>query len=376
MIKKTTKYEVNLLAHEQEDLLQMIRQGKPKAREATRARILLKANEGYKDEEIALALDISTATVSRTRQRYVEAGLEAAVKDKPLPGRPNKFDGRQQAHLIALACTDAPDGHDHWTVRLLADKAVELGFVQSVSPETLRQLLKKNELKPWQHECWCIPKVSTEFVADMEDVLDLYELPYDPKRPMVCLDEKNKSLLAEVTQPEPVRPGRAARYDYEYSRNGTRNLFVMVEPLAGWRAVRVTEQRTRRDYAQVIRWLVDEKYKEAEKVVIVQDNLNTHSPASLYAAFAPAEARRILKRVEFHFTPKHGSWLNMAEIEIGIFERMALARRIGDEATLRAKVAALETERNAKGASINWQFTSSEARIKLKRLYPKLDEQT
>lgn len=210
----------------------------------------------------------------------------------------------------------------------------------------------------------------------MEDVLDLYELPYDPKRPMVCLDEKNKSLLAEVTQPEPVRPGRAARYDYEYSRNGTRNLFVMVEPLAGWRAVRVTEQRTRRDYAQVIRWLVDEKYKEAEKVVIVQDNLNTHSPASLYAAFAPAEARRILKRVEFHFTPKHGSWLNMAEIEIGIFERMALARRIGDEATLRAKVAALETERNAKGASINWQFTSSEARIKLKRLYPKLDEQT
>lgn len=143
MIKKTTKYEVNLLAHEQEDLLQMIRQGKPKAREATRARILLKANEGYKDEEIALALDISTATVSRTRQRYVEAGLEAAVKDKPLPGRPNKFDGRQQAHLIALACTDAPDGHDHWTVRLLADKAVELGFVQSVSPETLRQLLKK-----------------------------------------------------------------------------------------------------------------------------------------------------------------------------------------------------------------------------------------
>ena len=143
MIKKTTKYEVNLLAHEQEDLLQMIRQGKPKAREATRARILLKANEGYKDEEIALALDISTATVNRTRQRYVEAGLEAAVKDKPLPGRPNKFDGRQQAHLIALACTDAPDGHDHWTVRLLADKAVELGFVQSVSPETLRQLLKK-----------------------------------------------------------------------------------------------------------------------------------------------------------------------------------------------------------------------------------------
>ena len=143
MLKKTTKYEVNLPSHEQEDLRQMLRQGKPKAREATRARILLKANEGYKDEEIALALDVSTATVSRTRQRYVEAGLEAAVKDKPLPGRPNKFDGRQQAHLVAVACTPAPEGHEHWTVRLLADKAIELGFVERVSPETIRQLLKK-----------------------------------------------------------------------------------------------------------------------------------------------------------------------------------------------------------------------------------------
>jgi len=210
----------------------------------------------------------------------------------------------------------------------------------------------------------------------MEDVLDLYELPYDPKRPMVCLDEKSKSLLGELHPPEPVRPGAVARYDYEYERNGTRNLFVMVEPLVGWRGVRVTERRTRRDYAQVIRWLVDEKYSEAEKVVIVQDNLNTDSPASLYEAFAPAEARRILKRVEFHFTPKHGSWLNMAEIEIGIFERMALKGRIGDDETLRRQVSALEAERNAKGATINWRFTSADARVKLKRLYPKLDEQT
>ncbi len=210
----------------------------------------------------------------------------------------------------------------------------------------------------------------------MEDVLDLYQLPYDPTRPVVCLDEKSKSLLAEVQTPLAVQPGKAARYDYEYKRNGTRNLFVLVEPLAAWRTVQITEQRTRRDYANVIKWLVDEKYSAAEKVVIVQDNLNTHSPASLYEAFEPAEARRILKRVEFHFTPKHGSWLNMAEIEIGIFERMALKGRIGDDATLSRQVAALEAERNKKEATINWRFTSADARLKLTRLYPKLDQQT
>ena len=207
----------------------------------------------------------------------------------------------------------------------------------------------------------------------MEDVLDLYELPYDPQRPMVCLDEKSKSLIAEVHEPESVRSGVAARYDYEYERKGTRNLFVMVVPKVGWRGVRVTERRTRKDYAQVIKWLVDERYAEAERIVIVQDNLNTHSPASLYVAFEPAEARRILKRVEFHFTPKHGSWLNMAEIEIGIIDRMALKRRIGDEITLKAQVAALEEERNKRGAKINWRFTSVDARVKLERLYPKLD---
>jgi hypothetical protein len=207
----------------------------------------------------------------------------------------------------------------------------------------------------------------------MEDVLDLYELAYNPQRPMVCLDEKSTSLLAEVTPPEPAQPGKTAHYDYEYVRNGTRNLFVMVEPKEGWRAVQVTERRTRKDYAQVIKWLVDERYSAAEKVLIVQDNLNTHSPASLYEAFAPEEARRILKRVEFHFTPKHGSWLNMAEIEIGIFARMALKRRIGDEASLKAKVSALETERNQKSAKINWRFTSADARVTLQRLYPKLD---
>lgn len=204
----------------------------------------------------------------------------------------------------------------------------------------------------------------------MEDVLDLYEEPYDPHYPTVCLDEKPVVLHADVQPPVPVAPGKAERVDYEYERKGTRNLFVMVEPLAGWRHVEVTGQRTMQDYAQVVRWLVDEVYPQAEYIRLVQDNLNTHTPASLYETFPPAEARRILQRLEFHYTPKHGSWLNMAEIEIAILERNALSRRLPDEAALRRQVLAVETERNHQRRGIAWQFTSREARVKLERLYP------
>jgi hypothetical protein len=170
--------------------------------------------------------------------------------------------------------------------------------------------------------------------------------------------------------PSPVEPGKPERVDYEYERRGTRNLFVMVEPLAGWRHVEVTEQRTMQDYAKVVRWLVDEVYPQAQYIRLVQDNLNTHMPASLYETFPPAEARRILQRIEFHYTPKHGSWLNMAEIELAILERNARSRRLPDEAALRRQVSAVETERHQQRRSIAWQFTSRDARRKLERLYP------
>ena len=204
----------------------------------------------------------------------------------------------------------------------------------------------------------------------MEDVLDLYEEPYDPQYPTVYLDEKPVVLHADVQPPVPVEPGHAERVDYEYERRGTRNLFVMVEPLAGWRHVEVIEQRTMQDYAKVVRWLVDEVYPQAEYIRLVQDNLNTHTPAAFYETFPPAEARRILQRVEFHYTPKHGSWLNMAEIEIAILQRHALSRRLPDEAALRRQVSAVETECNTHTCGIAWQFTSCDARVKLERLYP------
>jgi hypothetical protein len=204
----------------------------------------------------------------------------------------------------------------------------------------------------------------------MEDVLDLYAEPYDPLRPVVCLDEKSVTLHADVSPPLPVRPGHPARSDYEYVRCGTANLFVCVEPLRGHRHITTTHRRTKQDYARVIKWLVDEAYSEVEVIRLVQDNLNTHLPGSLYDAFEPAEARRLLRKLEFHYTPVHGSWLNMAEIEIAIIGRECLRRRSGDKATLERQVAALEAERNAQHRTITWSFTAYDARTKLRRLYP------
>jgi hypothetical protein len=206
----------------------------------------------------------------------------------------------------------------------------------------------------------------------MEDVLEVYHRPYDAKRPLVALDEASKQLVGEVVQPLPPQPGQPERFDYEYVRNGTANLFMVSEPLLGWRAIHVTERRTAKDFAEVVRWLVEEVHPDAEKVVLVMDNLNTHKVASLYEAFPPEQARRIVERLEIHHTPKHGSWLNVAEIELSVLARQCLDRRIGDATGLRREVAAWEEERNERGVEVRWRFTTADARIKLRRLYPAL----
>ncbi len=204
----------------------------------------------------------------------------------------------------------------------------------------------------------------------MEDVLDLYAEPYDPKRPKVNFDETSKQLIGETRQPLLARPGYAARYDYEYKRNGTRNIFLFCEPQTGWRHVEVTAQRTMQDFAQQMKWLVEERYPEADVIRVVLDNLNTHKVASLYEPFPPAEAHRLRQKLEFHYTPKHGSWLNMAEIELSVLARQCLHRRIATEATLKRELAAVEAARNAARATIDWQFTTANARVKLHHLYP------
>lgn len=207
----------------------------------------------------------------------------------------------------------------------------------------------------------------------MEDVLDVYKRPYDPKRPNVCLDETSKQLIGETRMPVPAAPGQPARYDYEYKRNGVANLFMMFEPLAGKRHVKVTERRTKVDWAYCVRDMVDQIYPDAEQIVLVMDNLNTHNKSSLYEAFDPAEAKRIADKLEIHYTPKHGSWLDMAEIELGILSRQCLSRRIDNREQLKDEVAAWQLIRNTAEAKVNWRFTTDDARIKLKRLYPSIE---
>src|SRR5664279_3120390 len=227
---------------------------------------------------------------------------------------------------------------------------------------------KKNTLKPHLQKQWVIPPdANAAFVASMEDVLEVYQRPHDPARPLVCLDETSKQLVAETRVPVPAKPGRAARHDYEYERNGTANLFMMFAPLEGWRHVKCTDRHTAVDYAQALKDLSDTHFPNAEKITLVQDNLNIHRPASLYEAFPAAEARRLVERFEWHYTPKHGSWLDMAESELSVLSSQCLDRRIPDQPTLIDEVAAWENSRNNKHVKTDWQFTSADARVKLKR---------
>jgi len=372
----TKQYIVTLNDEDRETLKNMINSGTIRARKLTHARILLKAADGWPDKEIHEALDVGTATVERVRKRFVLEGLEAALHPRP-PKREysRKLDGDQEARLVALACSTPPEGHSHWSMRLLAEQVVQLQIVDCVSHETIRQVLQDNELKPWLKEEWCIPpQANASFVYHMEDVLDVYHCPPDARHPLVCFDESPEQLVSETRCPLPIEPGQPVRYDYEYRREGVANLFMFFAPLQNWRHVKVTDHRTKADWAACMRDLVDIHFPDADVITVVQDQLNTHNPAAMYEVYAPAEAKRILDRLEFHWTPKHGSWLNMAEIEFSVLNRQCLNRCIPDKATLAQEAAAWSTRRNCSGATVNWQFTTDDARIKLKRLYPSIDD--
>ncbi len=372
------RYKVTLTTEERCELRDLIAAGKAAAKKLGARRILLKADASpggpaWTDQRIAEAVEVGGATVERVRQLFVEEGWAAALvrKKQDRPSRERKLDGRAEARLIALACSAPPAGRRQWTLQLLADQLVELEVVDAVCDETVRKRVLKNEIKPWLKEQWCIPpEADAEFVCAMEDVLEVYHRPYDERRPLVCLDEASKQLIGETVQPLPAEPGQAERFDYEYVRNGTANLFMISEPLLGWRHVEVTQRRTAKDFAEVLRWLVEDLHPDADKVVLVMDNLNTHKLASLYEAFPPDQARRIAERLEIHHTPKHGSWLNVAEIELSVLARQCLDRRIGAAETLVCEVGAWEEARNEQAIGVHWRFTTADARIKLRRLYP------
>jgi transposase len=364
------RYRVTLTNEERQRLQALVGGGKGAVRRIKRAQILLAADAKSSDEAIARNVGVGTSTVYRTKQRFVEEGLEHALSEAPRPGFPRKLSVNDEALLVALTCSSPPTGRARWTLELLAGEMVRLTSHRTLSADTVGRRLSEMGLKPWQQKMWCIPKVDAEYVARMEDVLDLYAQPPDSSKPVVCFDETPRQLIGEARIPISAEPGKPARVDYEYVRNGTANVFMFVDVNRPWRHAKVTDHRTCIDFAECMRDLVDEHYPEAEKIRVVLDNLSAHSAAALYQAFEAAEARRILTKLEFHFTPKHASWLNMVEIEIGVMVSQCLDRRIPDKTTLTNEVAAWERRRNATNARINWMFTVDRAREKLGRAYP------
>jgi transposase len=364
------RYRVALSQDERDELNALLSGGKHAVRKLKRAQILLAADAGASDEDIAISVAVGGSTVYRTKRRFVEDSLEAALSEEPRPGAERKLSGKEEALLVATACSNPPQGRARWTLELLAGAMVTLTEHEDLSRETVRRRLAENHLKPWRKDMWCIPQIDGAYVARMEDVLDLYAEAPDPQRPVVCFDESPTQLIGEARQPIPAAPGQLERYDCEYRRNGTVNLFVFLDAHRPWRKVKVTDHRTGRDFAQCMRELADVHYPQAAQIRVVLDNLSTHSAGALYEAFPAPEARRLLRRLEFHYTPKHASWLNMVEIEIGVLRGQCLDRRIGERQRLAAEIDAWEHQRNTAGARVKWMFTTERARTKLARAYP------
>ena len=364
------RYRVELSQAERDELAALLSGGKHSVRKLKRAQILLAADAGESDAAVAASLRVGGSTVYRTKRRFVLGNLAAALSEEPRPGAARKLSGKEEALLVATACSSPPAGRARWTLELLAGELVKLTAHDSLSRETVRRRLAENDLKPWRKDMWCIPQVDGEFVARMEDVLDLYAEPPDAKRPVVCFDESPTQLIGEVRQSIPARPGQLERYDCEYKRNGTANLFVFLDVHRPWRKIKVTDSRTGVDFAVCMRDLTDVYFPMAKLIRVVLDNLSTHSAGTLYRAFSPDEARRVLRRLEFHYVPKHASWLNMVEIEIGVLRSQCLDRRIATKTQVESEIAAWERQRNAAAARIKWMFTTDKARTKIGRAYP------
>lgn len=370
-------YRVELTDKEREQLIQITSTGKQSSRMIKRANILLLADrQKHSHSQISDLLQCGTATVFRVKRAFVEDGIDEALNEDKRPGRSKVLSASDEAKLVSIACTEPPEGNSRWTLSLLSDSLIALTDLESISLETIRNRLKNNKLKLWQRKMWCIGKMTADYVAHMEGVLSLYAQAPNKAYPVVNFDEAGKQLVEHINEPLPMSPGQTAKTDYEYKRSGVANIFMMMDRHRGWRKAKATSNKRATDFAECMKELVDEHYPNATKIRVVLDNFGTHTPGALYKTFEPQEARRILDRIEFHYTPKHASWLNMAEIEIGVMNKQCLDRRIPDMETLKAELHAWETNRNAKKASIRWMFNVDSARNKLHRAYDGLRNST
>ena len=349
----------------------------------TRCAILLAADtsKGRSEKtyrEIASASGASEATVITTLKEFLTDGITKMITPNRDPASDVarlKVTGDVEAKIIATACSAAPKGYARWTLNLLYNQMMVVLEDISISRSIIGRILMKNDLRPHLNAYWCIPpEEDAEFVANMEDILDVYQRPYDPKYPLWCMDEKPYQILGEAREPLPMRPGNLAKVDSEYVRNGTVSIFCFIQPHTGKILHSVEPTRTAVDWAEKIKYLVDEVEPDAEKIILVMDNLNTHNISSLYKAFPPEEARRIAKKLEVHYTPKHGSWLDIAEIGINIMTRECLNRRIPSIEALKEELKAWNDEYDKDPSPVNWQFQADDSRIKLKRLYPDIEK--
>ena len=386
------KYNVNLSPAEESRLKSITHAGKGySAREIIHAQVLLHSNDGHPEKkkdnrELAKWLGISATTVNQVRKTYIEGGLECALRRKTriTPSTASKITGELEAKIIAAALGPPPEGYAKWTLRLLAEYCMEQQYVVSISHTTVGETLNSNELKPHLSKYWCIPKQNDPaFVANMEDILGIYQMPYQKEYPVICMDEKPVQMLGEVREriaakpihidPEAELPkhGYCEKIDSEYVRCGTASIFMFTEPLGGWRHTFALERRTKGDYAKMMRKIAEEFYPDCKKIILVSDNLNTHNKSSFYEAFPPNIAYNLAQKYEMHYTPKHGSWLNIAETELSSLSIQCLGnRRIEQIDELNSILAAWEKNRNQRQVGVNWQFTAEDARVKLKRLYP------
>ena len=387
------KYKVNLTREEVSQLREITHKGsKNSAKTILHANILLKTNENnrankWNNREIAEIFEVSPTTVNQVRKLYATEGIEMALnrKTRISPPHASKITGDFEAQVIAAALSPAPKGRANWTLRLLAEYCMEKKYIVSISHSAIGELLNTNEVKPHLSKYWCIPKENdASFVAHMEDILGIYQRPYNPKIPVLCMDEKPVQLLDETVERVNAKPlrtdpdtgllkhGELEKIDYQYERCGVASIFVFTEPLRGWRYLEALNRRTKVDFAVIVKKISDTFYSDIDKVILITDQLNTHNISSFYEAFPPEIAYQLAQKFEFHYTPKHGSWLNVAECELSSLALQALGnRRVNSVDLLNEIINEWQTDKNARQKGVNWQFTNETARVKLVRLYPK-----
>lgn len=332
------------------------------AREICRAHALNLRNKGYSAAEVADILEITPRTVINITNAYSEYGLKRALNDDPRPGAPPKFDDRIKAKTVAIVCSNPPEGFDRWTLELLKERVEKDKIVDSISKESIRIILQEHDLKPWQQEMWCVPKLDAEYISRMEAVLDIYELQYNQKQPVVCVDENPVQLTSDKRDPIPCQAGSPKKIDYEYGRHGSANVFCGVEPLVGKYFNKVTPTKKGVEFGTFLGEL-EKNYPDANKITLILDNFSSHTLKSVVAAYGEEEGNRIWNRFDVFYTPKHASWLNQGEIAIGMYSRQCLGHsRIGDIETLEKRTKAWNRYINRKKVKIQWNYTKEDAR--------------